>query len=269
MNTTPSAKATQVCEKILTGEKGYNIQHAILPSENAIIENMLSRSVELKEAYEEIFEKLYSHDFALERFLELVLSTAAFWSPKEISESRANQKRLIEINQQIADRASDLAHLLEERSDLHDKSSFGSDTHYDICRVIEAAAAQNFGYNSWVREPLAELSSRFDLKYWPSLSEFMDELALDAERADIAATNPITAVATEAVRPSLADFFKALFVAIEKNSKREYGRLPNNPKFSDNTFASLVNCALNLDPDNMVDAQYVKRFRQRERDKSA
>ena len=57
-----------------------------------------------------------------------------------------------------------------------------------------------------------------------------------------------------------------MFAAIDENSTRHYGPLPQDFRASDNTLASLVNCALELDPDDMVDGPYVKRLRQRARD---
>ena len=93
----------------------------------------------------------------------------------------------------------------------------------------------------------------------------MQALATDAEKAMIAATDPLTAAATAAVRPSRADFFKALFAAIEENSAKSYGQLPIGFKLTDRTLASLANCALDLGPDDLVDDAYMKRFRQRER----
>lgn len=268
MDAIHSVDAIDACENILKGQRAYNIQHHILPSENAVASNMLERTVELREAYQELHQKLHMYDYALERFFEIILSTSAFWNPAEISKARADQKTLVEVNEQIADKAAELASLLEYRSELNNTSGFYSDTHYDVCAVIEAAAVHNSRYDSWVREPLSQLSSRFDLKYWPSLSEFVCELALDAERSEVVATNPLTAVATEAARPSLADFFKALFAAIENESHHECGHLPDDLALSDNTIATIVNCALNLRANDLVDSQYVKRFRQRERERS-
>ena len=54
----------------------------------------------------------------------------------------------------------------------------------------------------------------------------MRELASDAEKAEMAATDPLTAAATAATRPLNADFFKALFASIEENSAENHGQLP-------------------------------------------
>lgn len=256
----------QVCEDILLEAKRYNIEHDILPREIAIADRLLARGPELVGAYEELHGKLHVHPRALQVFLELVLSTAAFWNPEEIAEARAARRDLAEVNRQIAKKAAELANLLQQRSDLHDTSGFRSDTHYHVCQVIESAAKGNPLFTSYVQEGFKALRTRFDLKYWPPLDDFLNELASDAEAATTEASDPLTAASTEASRPSLADFFKALFAAIDENCKRHYGPLPQGFRASDNTLASLVNCALELDPDGMVDGPYVKRLRQRARD---
>lgn len=265
MSSLQPTNAQQTCENLLIEEIRYNNERRIWPSKNAIANRLLARGVELQDAYEELHDKLHAHPPALQVFLDLVLSTAAFWNPEKMQEARAARSDLASVNQQIAGKASELAMLLEQRSDLHDTSGFSSDTHYHVCNVIEAASQHNYLYKSYIQEKLGSLRGQFDLKYWPSLGDFLQELASDAEKAVTEATNPLTAAATEATRPSKADFFKALFAAIKENSAKSYGQLPRGFKLTDRTLASLANCALDLGPDDLVDDAYMKRLRQRER----
>jgi hypothetical protein len=134
-----------------------------------------------------------------------------------------------------------------------------------MCRVVEDAARENYLFKSWIRDDLRALRGKFDLKYWPRIHHFMDALALEAENAELAATDPITAAATTGIRASRADFFKALFAAIEENSTGLHAFIPAGLKLTDATLASLANCALDLGPDDLLDSGYVKRLRQRER----
>lgn len=265
MKSVPKISPQKICENILIEIKRKNTERNIWPSENLIADRLLRRGVELSEAYEELYSKLYESQFALETLLGLVLNTAVLWNPERISEARCARDELAAINQQIASRATELAELLEQRSDLHNTSGFSSDTHYSVCGVIDAAAKGNHLFKGYVQERIQALRGQFDLKYWPSLSEFFQEVAYDAQNARIEATDPMTAAATIAVRCSLADFFKALFVLIEENSPTNHGHLPRDFKLTDNTLASLANCALDLGPDDLVDGPYVKRLRQRER----
>ena len=256
----------QICEAILIEEKRYNAERNILPSENAVVDRLLARSIELTEVYRELHDKLNAHPQALRTFLRLLLSAAAFWNPEKMSEARGARDELVKVNQRIAAKAAELAGLLQQRNNLHNTSGFRSGTHYHVCDVIEAAAKANYRFRSYVQEPLERLRGEFDLKYWPSLSDFLHALASDAQNADAEATDPLTAAGTEASRPSRTDFIKALFVAIEDDSSGTFGFLPMGLKVSDNSVASLTNCALGLDVEDIVDGQYIKRFRQRQRD---
>ncbi|KAA0553100.1 hypothetical protein [Escherichia coli] len=267
MSSVQSIDAQQLCENILLAEKQYNSEHHILPSESAVADRLLVRSVEMKSVYEELHGKLHTHPPALQVFLRLVLSAAAFWSPEKIQKARAQRDDLENVNRHIGRIATDLATLLEQRDELHNTSGFSSDTHYHVGEVINAASQDNYLFQVHVRDKLDSLYGQFDLKYWPPLSRFVAELASDANNAAMEATDPMTAAATSAARSSQADFFKALFAYIDENSAENHGKLPKEFKLTDRTLASLANCALNLGPDEQVDDTYVKRLRQRERSK--
>lgn len=255
----------QACESILIEGQRDNIEHGILPSENTVADHLLDRRLELKDAYDELHQKLHLHPPALKAFLDLLLNTAAFWSPEKMAQARNVRDKLVPLNKQIAQTAQELATLLERRSDLHNTSGFRSDTHNHVCDVIEEASRDNYLFNSYVKERLGAIRGQFDLKYWPSLDQFLRELGADAEAASVEATDPLTAAATVASRPSRADFFKMLFAAMK--DARNDGWLPNNFRLTDSTLASLANCALNLGPCE-IDSTYVKRLRQRERNGS-
>lgn len=265
MGSTQPTSAQQACEALLIEGKRYNIEHGILPSENAVADRLLTRGLELKDAYGELYEKLHPHPPALKVFLDLLLSVAAFWSPDKIAQARVERDELAGVNRQIAKKAEELAQLLERRTELNDTSGFRSGTRYHVCDVIDAASDRNYRFNSWVKEHLDALRGQFGLKYWPSLEQFVRVLTTDAESASMEPTDPLTAAATAATRPSRADFFKALFAAIEENGARNYGQLPKDFRLTDSTLASLANCALDLGPDELADSAYVKRLRQRER----
>ncbi|SDG81870.1 MULTISPECIES: hypothetical protein [unclassified Duganella] len=255
----------QICEQILLDEKRYNISKHILPSETVIVDRLLGRGLELKNAYQELHGKLAHRPGALQTFLGQVLTTAAFWNPEKIREARTARNDLEETNRKIATKAAELANLLQRRENLHNTSGFTSDTHYHVCDVLKAAGRDNHLFTSRVQKRFEELHNQFDLKYWPTLSDFLHELGSDADEAAPQASDPLTEVATSALRSSLADFFKALFVAITENSARNYGQLPNDLRLTDATLATIVNCALDLGPDELVDSIYVKGLRQRER----
>jgi hypothetical protein len=268
MYSTETKTPQQECESVLLAAKRYNIEHDILPSEIAITDRLLARKNELKDAFEELHVKLGTRPRALHGFLDLLLGTTALWNPEKIRLSRTLRSELTNVNQQIAARAAELSHLLARRSDLQNTSSFASGTHHHVCDVIEAASEGNRLFKSHVHPKLDALTAQYDLKYWPTLSAFAREISEDAEQARINATDPLTAAATSAIRPSLTDFFKALFAAMEENSAKNYGPLPTNFKLTDRTLASLTNCALDLGPDDLIDDAYVKQLRQRIRNQT-
>lgn len=260
--------AREICERILRAARSDRIEKAILPSEVEIIDRLLERGLELDDAYKELYSKLYDYPTALKVFFDLLQSTAAFWSPKANLEARKGRSRLIEVNREIEEKAAALASLLTERTELKNHSGFSCDTHYHPVDVIHAAAERNYSYQYWVKEKLEALTGQFDLKYWPSLSEVVQAIADDAAQATPTPHDPVTHAGTEGSRASLADSFKAFFASLEESTMRNYGFLPNNFELTDRSVASLMSCALGLGPDDAVDSTYVKRMRQRQRERA-
>ena len=87
----------------------------------------------------------------------------------------------------------------------------------------------------------------------------------DAQRAEVTATDPATAAATESRKSGRSDFVRAFLARLDDSRVRECGFIPNDFALSDSAMASLVNCGLDLPFDELVDADFIKRFRQRER----
>lgn len=265
---TPS-QAVQVCEAILRSDLEYNQAHKIWPSVNCVIELMLARRNELSEAYEEVHASLAHRHRALESFFDIFTSTPMAWSPEKLNKARQARKELTDINVRIAAVAEGLAELLARRDEIKEYSSFSCDTFYHPLDAVEVAAeSEEIHLFEWhVKERLDALKGQYDLKYWPPLSAVVQAIGEDARNAEVYARDPATASATESRRPGLSDFLKAFFARMKDNSVSAHGFIPNNFCVSDNTLASLVNCALNLDSDKLIDGDFVKRFRQRERER--
>lgn len=77
----------------------------------------------------------------------------------------------------------------------------------------------------------------------------------------------MTPSASCTARSTKADFVKALLVSIDENRGTIEGRLPPDFSMSDGSIASLVNCGLDLSDEESVEGRYIKRLRQRERDR--
>jgi len=265
MKMTEPSNATANCEAVLRAEHAYNSEHQIWPSQNKIIDRMLERRLELDAAYAELWDKALasSHYFAV--FVDRLLAVATVWTPERLSEARDHRREMAALNADVALAAGKLAKLLAQREALNNAGHFWTDIHSHPIRLIEGAAASHHEFNSYVRKDLHRLRGQFDLRYWPSLAECIAEIARDAVAAQTKPTNDLTAVGTSGKRPSRADFLKAFYVVLEECKDGGPGSLPSDFDLSDQTVASLMNVVLDLGPDDLVDATYVKGFRQRDR----
>lgn len=246
--------------------KRISQEQGIRRSEMVIVDRLLARNIELREAYDDLQERLRSRPREIGIFMDMLLGVAVYWNPDKIAKVRAGQSRVKEINSRISCLAEEIADLLDQRDDLEEEIGISSDTYQDPLEVVIAAADENPSFQSYVKDDLNALIRRFDAKYWPSLSDFMREISNNTCDPETTARDPVTRAAMTGVRSSMSDFFKALFAAIRQHtSVGSQEVLPHDFVLSDNTFASLANCALDLGPDEMVDGAYVKRLRQRER----
>ena len=260
-------KASAACEAYLNRQKEHNLSYGIQSSENIIINRLLSRSVELSGFYEEIFEKLVIDQW--QRVISVVLYTAAFWNPEVAQETRNAKHELESLNNDIAKCALQLEKLLNNRTELSEKYGLHSYDKYHVIDLIDDAARGNGHYQSYLKSQLQNLAGEYDLKYWPSVAEFIEAIGSDAESSEVYATDSVTQELIQSDRNSLTDYFRALFQALDEERQSVHQFIPDDFKLSDESLASMANCALNLTPDNMIDAQYVKRCRQRLREQTS
>ena len=265
MTLVPKSNPQEYCRNLLLAEKRDREDRGILPSECAIIDILLARDLEMAAVYDELCARLFGNEQGIRAILSMIVSSAAFWHPLQLKEVRERKKELREKNEKIAKLASELASVITQRSNLHETSRLLSDTTDDICEVIERASRNNPLFHSWLEKPLRNLGSQFDTKYWPSLATIIMEISRDAEGAGIDATDELTAAALVSERPSNADFLRAFYQGFDSDSLTNGGFLPDGFRLTDRSMASLMSCALNLDPDQPIEAQYVKRVRQRDR----
>lgn len=255
--------ARKVCDDYLREEIRAKCEQNILPSENRVAERLLAHGDQMAHVYDEIYPKLSGDGIAWKHFLGCLLSTGAFWSTEKIAALRAGRDNLVEVNRDIAKHALALADLLDHRDTLHNTSGFSSETLYAICDVIDHASTHNGFYQSWIKEQLNQLSTRFDLKYWPSLAECARVIGEDAEQATLTPTDPLTEAATKSTRASKADFLRALLSAIDENRGDWLGAFPVKFRPSDEAMATVVNVLLELPLEELISGTYVKNLRHR------
>ena len=261
-----SKTAREICEDILCESIRYNIQHEILPSENAVAEHLLARGDELADVYEELYEKLRRWPRALQQFMGLLLSAQAHWSRDEIARARRERDALEEVNTMIKEQARTLAALLEQRTELHNTSGFSSGTLYHIRDVIDRANEGNGHHRTFLRERLLDLCGRYDLKYWPELSRCVLAIANDAANSKLEPTDPLTGAATFSSRPSTSDSVMG-FLAYIEDCRGDYdGALPRNFQVSDKNMATLMSVLLDLPVNRLLTAEYIKGRRRKARE---
>ena len=144
--------AVDICVSYLKDVKAYNIQNEILKSENQVIDKLLMRTSELQGVFKELVKNLESRQYGF--FIDLVLSSAAFWNPDATRKYRDEKAKLQEVNEKISQKSNDLSDLLSLRSELVNTSGFSSNTHYSIVDVIDDSSSGNGLYTSFLQEKL-------------------------------------------------------------------------------------------------------------------
>ncbi|MGP5355657.1 hypothetical protein [Pseudomonas helleri] len=263
-----STEAVQKCEILLRTMMEDLQAKRIWPNMSSIIDGMLKRRIELAEVYQEVHASLAHAPRALFIFWDVFLHTADGWNLQKNRAARQAREELVGVNRRISELADQLAALLDRRDAIHNYSGFRSNTHYHILDIVHEASEHNGLYESYVKEDLDRLQYQFDLKYWPPLSDVLQAIGTDAERAEVTATDPATAAATASRKSGRSDFVRAFMTRIDGSRIKNCGYIPDEFTLSDSGMASLVNCGLDLAVDEMVNAEFIKRFRQRQRQAS-
>lgn len=253
-------------ESILRKIHKKNEEHNIWSNQNIVIERLFKRNLEMQELYDELTSKL---DKNQQNYLwDALLASAAHWSPDHSSKYRNAKKELTSLNQDIAKRAGQLADLMHKRNEISNANGFLSHEDLHITDWITKAGKNNHFFQDNILENLEYLSTRFDDKYWPNTIEVIDALMNFALEAKISG-NMWTEELISSAKHSKADYLKVMLKAIKY--RKIHGPtshlLPKDFHLSDKVIATYINCSLDLDTDEMVDATYIKRSRQNIRDR--
>lgn len=254
-------------EIILKKRRKSLIEAEILSSEVVVIDKLLNRSVEMNGVYTELCAILT--DSQMEFFWDAVLGAATFWNPDSSRKLRDDQKLLIDLNQEIAERAHQLAQLMQQRYEISESTGLSSYDDYHVIHWLDRAAESNNHYQSYIKKDLKLLSTRFDLKYWPRTVEVVEAIAAFADEAEVQVNDEWTEELLSSQKCSTADYLRVLLKAIE--GIKEYGPethvLPKDFRITDKSMATIINCSLDLDSDAMHTSEYVKRARQNFRER--
>lgn len=268
MNDKARAAAIRMCESVLREDYQYNAERGILRSTNRLIDSLLGRTQELAGAYIELGDGLDAEPRVLKSFFEIYTAAIQSLSPQKIKQAREDRDELTELNMRIAKASEALSELLSRRTEVKERSGFTCDTYYHIMDVVEGASEGNGLFGSHLKEKLGGLSYQYDLKYWPAIKKVVEQIGIDAAKAVTVARDSSALAATEARRPGMADFLKAFEAGLERNRVGNNGFIPDEFSLTDSSMASLVNCGLELEVNDIVGAEFVERFRQRERERA-
>ncbi len=120
---------------------------------------------------------------------------------------------------------------------------------------------KNHHYQSFLKNEISRLNT-YDLKYWPAVEDILHVMGLEDVTTEFA--DDATEAIINARRPSLTDYFRVLFDRINEQKKGLAGySLPRGFRLSDESLATICNITRDLNPEDMVDAGYVKRTRHR------
>ncbi|MFP1878533.1 hypothetical protein ACLEE3_08205 [Lonsdalea quercina] len=248
--------------RILT-EKLRNWRDEPYPAWNStwpVFERLIERHEEMKPVYVELAERKFNGT-RLWILLEQCVFAGGFSTEDRHATLRADHKELLEINENIMVMSIKLAELLERRSEILNRSGhFYIDNMVRLTDFIDEAGKDNGLYRSNI-QPQLNLLNHYDLKYWPDMAGLLH--ALGEDNAEIKYADEATAAIIGAKRSSLTDFFRELFDRLDDIKDGSCFGLPSSFRMSDSALATLSNIIRDLPPDEMIDASYVKRTRQR------
>lgn len=231
----------------------------IWPSTWPVFERLIERHDEMASVYREIAALNITGQQLWVLFEQIILA-GSFETEARHAELRADYQALMTLNDDISALSIQLAEMLERRSALSGNGHFHCERMYKLTEFIDDAGEGNGHYQSCLKPELQRLN-RFDLKYWPGIADIIRSLGM--EEVEITCADEASEAIINARRPSLTDFFRALFNHIDEQKTGHDYSLPRTFKLSDAALAILCNITRDLTPAEIIDAAYVKRTRHR------
>ncbi|TNE63821.1 MAG: hypothetical protein EP335_08445 [Alphaproteobacteria bacterium] len=233
----------------------------IWPSTTALVDILLSRGVEMIEVHDELSRKLTSYQAY--SFWDAILVAATFWNPENSKELLDEQRQLLKLNQDIVTASRKLSELLKKRQELQEKGRFQAHDDLHVVDWIDRAAAANGKYMTFVQQPIQILASRYEQRYWPEMYEVIEAIGAFASEAEVEPTDEWTEELISSRKCSVADYVRVLLIAITERKEHQAPGydLPQKFRLTDRAMATLINCTLNLAPDDLLSTEYVKRLR--------
>lgn len=263
MPTISKSDSKKLCELVLREIQSDYEEKKILISEIEVIQIILNSEDQLDDAYLDLCKSTNCQREVINCFFDRLLYVAAFRNPKKANNARDARNKLIQINEQISTLSYQLASLIDQKSDIENYSGFTDNMSIDIVEFMDEASENNGHYQLFVKKDLLALRDDFDAKYWPTFSDILNVLGEKTDFTKIHPADKHTEISTRSSRPSKADFFDVLISHIEETKNDIWSKLPSNFHIKDKSMASFGNVVLKLNPDDLVDSQYIKSRRHR------
>lgn len=221
-----------------------------------LLERLISRKAEMGHVWENIARQGLSCQ-QCQTLLEQVFFAGAYGTDEQNTRLKSDYRRLVELNVNIASKAEELAAMLTEREDIHNRNAFSLEHTTHLVDLIDAASEQNGHYRSFLQEPLDGLRSRFNCKYWPSLQQLLQVAAHETPDAEFLYRSEEAIVGGRG--QAVPDYIRKLFEHIE-NARNSHWGLPDGFTLSDDSLATLATVSLDRGD---VSADRVKTLRHR------
>ncbi|UAN41012.1 hypothetical protein KGP24_00490 [Enterobacter sp. JBIWA008] len=229
------------------------------PSTWPVFNRLVERHDEMVVVYREIASSSLSRQ-QLWVLLEQIIHAGSFGTDSRFAKLRADHQELAALNDNISTMSMQLAEMLERRSELSGNGHFHCERMLKLTEFIDDAGEGCGHYQLHLKPEMQRLNS-FDLKYWPGIAGIIRSLGM--EEVEVTFADEATEAIIKARRPSLTDFFRALFDNIGMQKTGDYYALPRTFKLSDSALATICNITRDLPPDELIDVAYVKRTRHR------
>jgi hypothetical protein len=126
-----------------------------------------------------------------------------------------------------------------------------------IIRGFFSAGRSNNMFEGYLKELLRNTVGPYDLRYYPSISQIVAQLGIDAQNALIETSSELDLILTSTERPSNADQIRAILEVVQLSQENDgencYFRIPDEFELSNQSIATFVNVAFDIPFDKLVD----------------
>ncbi|EOV8839303.1 hypothetical protein ACNY9Y_003891 [Cronobacter dublinensis] len=258
---------TRVSEDVLATLKAYRDElhkDGLRKLHWPLLDRLITREVEMRPVWEEIA----GHGLTSEQCRTLLAQlcfAGDYGTVEEQKRLKEDFKKLTLLNADIAGKAAELAAMLNERDEIHNRNTFEDGYITDVVSLIDSASEHNGYYRSHLRKPLEELRCRYDGKYWPSFQQLLDVVAPETtntvfrEQSDDA----IMRAQSKELSVYLRQLFHRLNDIKVKETESHYRHifLPADFRMTDGSLATLASVSLDMDEPATVESVKMQRHR--------